>query len=332
MEFFNNHIKLYITAFLLFAFLTLMVAIMPAISNQNNNATLPGYEELSEEATAGKAVYLSNGCVACHTQQVRSVEMDKIWGERPGVAADYAGNTRTDFFRNTATLMGTERTGPDLSNIGNRQPSQDWHLLHLYQPRAVVGLSIMPAYPWLFEEKQNLESGDVAIKVPEKFREGIHGKIVATKEALQLVAYLKSLHQLKIYQEASVPPFLYGKEPGLQAAAGKKEKAVDGAALYSTHCQTCHQAGGEGLPGAFPPLKGSPIVLDDNPERQIDILMHGYDAREEYGVMPPVGTNMKLNAEEVSAIINHERSSWGNNGRKVSPEEVKKIIESLQSK
>ncbi|MEZ4790278.1 MAG: cbb3-type cytochrome c oxidase subunit II [Flavobacteriales bacterium] len=47
--------------------------------------------------------------------------------------------------------MGSERTGPDLTNIGKRQPGVQWHLLHLYDPRMVQG-SIMPRYPWLFEE------------------------------------------------------------------------------------------------------------------------------------------------------------------------------------
>ena len=94
----------------------------------------PNAEPLSEQAIKGKAIYIANGCVACHTQQVRNVDMDKVWGTRPSIAADYAGNNRTDFWRNTATLMGTERTGPDLTNIGNRQPSIDWNLVHLYNP------------------------------------------------------------------------------------------------------------------------------------------------------------------------------------------------------
>lgn len=334
MDFFNNHKRLFLTAFSLFAFLTLLVAIMPAISNQNNNKPLPGALALSEDALAGKAVYLSNGCVACHTQQVRNVEMDKVWGSRPGIAADYAGNERTDFWRNTATLMGTERTGPDLTNIGSRQPSIDWHLLHLYQPRAVVAQSIMAAYPWLFEVKNELLAGDVEITVPDEYRKNISGKLVATKEAMQLVAYLQSLKQVELYGENAAPEFLYKKNPALSdAPAGdKEENSINGATLYSMQCQTCHQANGEGLKGAFPPLKGSSIVLDDNPELLIDIIMNGYDAREEFGVMPAVGKNVNLKPEEISAIINHERTSWGNNARKVSPGEVKKIMELVSKK
>ena len=150
MELFDNHKKLFGTAFLFFASLTVMVAILPALSNQKNNAPLPNAAELSPDAVKGKAIYVANGCVGCHTQQVRNVDMDKVWGSRPSIAADYADIHRTDFFRNTATLMGTERTGPDLTDIGTRQPSKDWNLVHLYNQRAVVKESIMQAYPCLF--------------------------------------------------------------------------------------------------------------------------------------------------------------------------------------
>lgn len=154
MEYFNNHKNLYITATTLFVALTILVCIIPALDNEKNYAPLPNSKPLSKEAEMGKAIFVSEGCMACHTQQVRNVDMDKTWGKRPSIAADYAGISRTDIWRNTATLMGTERTGPDLTNIGSRQPSSEWNLTHLYNPRILVKESIMPSYPWLFEEKK----------------------------------------------------------------------------------------------------------------------------------------------------------------------------------
>jgi cytochrome c oxidase cbb3-type subunit 2 len=333
MDYFNDHQKLFLTAFVLFAALTLLVAILPAINNQNNNSPLPGAEQLSDEARAGKAVYVANGCVSCHTQQVRNVEMDKVWGTRPSMAADYADLHRTDFWRNTATVMGTERTGPDLANIGSRQPSPEWHLLHLFQPRAVVGQSIMPAYPWLFDVKNERQPGEVEITVPDAYLSHTQGRIVATKEALQLVAYLQTLKQVPLVDTAAVPKFLYKKEKVLAkpSAGGNNEPALDGAALYATHCQSCHQPNGEGLKGAFPPLKGSPVVVNDNPALLIEVVMNGYNPREEYAVMPAVGTNANLKPEEIAAIIHHERTSWGNEARKVPVAEVKKILQFLKS-
>ena len=269
--------------------------------------------------------------MACHTQQVRNVDMDKPWGKRPGIPADYADNTRIDFWRNTATLMGTERTGPDLTNIGARQPSMAWNLLHLYQPRAVVGSSIMPAYPWLFEVKEKVGKDDVEVVVPDEFRTGINGKIIATKEALQLVAYLQSLKQADLPDGKLPMEFLYKKEEVAvaTAAAGGASNLPDGGALYTQNCAACHQANGEGLAGAFPPLKGSKIVMGDDLDLFVNIIMLGYDARAEYAVMNAVGTDNNLTAEEVTAIINHEKSSWGNDAKKVTLEEVKKIMESL---
>lgn len=326
MEFFNNHKNLFRTAFLFFAGLTVLVAILPALNNQKNNRPLPGAEALSGDALKGRNLYISNGCVACHTQQVRNVDMDKNWGSRPGIAADYAAIHRTDLWRNTATLMGTERTGPDLTDIGNRQPSADWNLVHLFNPRIVVKESIMPAYPWLFTLKMEPAKGDVVVNVPKEAMNGKEGKWVATQDALYLIAYLQSLKQTKLPSDNPAPEFLYPRKQEA-AVAGAKTPALDGGALYTANCQACHQASGEGLPGAFPPLKGSPVVTGDNLETYVGIIMNGYDARAEYGVMPPVGTNAGLNAAEVTAIINHERTHWGNQAKTVTEEEVKKLMD-----
>ncbi|MES2003442.1 MAG: cbb3-type cytochrome c oxidase subunit II [Bacteroidota bacterium] len=331
MELFDNHKKLFTTAFLFFAGLTTLVAILPAINNQNKNKILPDAVPLTEEAVKGKTVFIANGCVACHTQQVRNLDMDKVWGDRPSLAADYAGNQRTDFWRNTATLMGTERTGPDLTNIGNRQPSKDWNLVHLFNPRIVVKESIMPAYPWLFERKKEIAKTDIVVTVPPEYLDGEEGKVVATKEAMYLIAYLQSLKQTKLPDGTAQPAFLYKKEDK-KTEGSTQATELDGKAIYTANCQSCHQANGEGLKGAFPPLKGSPVVLSDNLDMYIDIIMHGYDAREEYGVMPAVGINANFTEKEVAALINYERSSWGNNGKKITPEEIKKILDFIKLK
>ena len=330
MEFFDNHKKLFLTALGLFIGLTIVVAILPALNNQEYNAVLPNSVPLSEEAFLGKQSYIANGCVACHTQQVRNIDMDKVWGKRPGIAADYAGISRTDFWRNTSTLMGTERTGPDLTNIGTRQPSEAWNLLHLYQPRAVVEKSIMPAYPWLFEVKNEVGKNDVEVIVPDEYRKGINGKIIATKEALQLVAYLQSLKQTPLPDGKTPMEFLYKKKEIKTVVGAEDSNLPDGDLLYTNNCMSCHQANGEGLQGAFPPLKGSKIVIGDDLELFVTIIMKGYDPRPEYAVMNAVGTDNNLTPEEVTAIINHEKTSWGNNAKTVTVEEVKKIIDSLK--
>ena len=333
MDFLDNHRKLFVLASLLFLILTFGIAIWPAVENQTNNKPLPGVQVASEQVRRGKDLFIANGCVACHTQQVRNIEMDRVWGSRPSIAADYAVNKRVDIWRNTATLMGTERTGPDLTDIGNRQPSSDWHLVHLYNPRIVVKESIMPAYAWLFEVKENPLADDVLINVPDTYRKKHKGKVVATQDALDLVAYLQSLKQHPLPEGAAAPDFLYKIKKAMEELkTGQAPAEVDGQALYVANCQACHQPDGEGLPGAFPPLKGSKIVEGDDLQLYVDIIMNGYDARPEYGPMAPIGTVMEWTEKEVTAIINYERSSWGNSAEQVSEEEVKKIMDYIKSK
>lgn len=330
MNFFNDHKKLFSAALLLFVGLTLIVVIIPAIHNQNNNAVLRDYVPLSADAAQGRLIFIANGCVGCHTQQVRNVEMDKVFGSRPSIAADYAPFHRIDTWRNTATLMGTERTGPDLTNIGSRQPSVDWQLTHLFNPRLLVKESVMPAYSWLFRITKEVAKGEVVVKVPDGFLEKDE-KVVAEKEALQLVMYLLSLKQVQLPDGAPTPEFLYKKIA--KGNAVDNTVSLNGAELYTANCQGCHQANGEGLKGAFPPLKGSKVVLDDNPELMVTIIMKGYEGRikEGFGPMPPVGTNNNLSPEEITAIMNHERSSWGNSAKKVSADDVKKIVDLVKA-
>ena len=327
MKLFNSHTRLFGLATTLFIALSLVVAIMPALYNQENNAPLPGVEPLQGDALKGKGVFIANGCIACHSQQVRSVEMDNVWGQRPSIAADYAGSTRMSWWMNSATLMGTERTGPDLTNVGSRLPSEDWHLIHLFNPRIVAEASIMPSYPWLFEIKEAAAEGDKVVSVPSSLLKKPTDIVVAKEEAMQLVAYLRSLKQEPLPTGIAPQEFLYKRKVDEQAGAETvATMELDGAQLYAANCQACHQANGEGLKGAFPPLKGSKIVLDESPERIVTIIMTGYNAREEYGEMPAIGKLNNLSAAQIAAIINHERSSWGNQGGPIEVKQVEEII------
>jgi cytochrome c oxidase cbb3-type subunit II len=333
MRFTDNHKMLFRSSTLLFCVLTLLVAVIPSLKNANDSVPLPGYKPLTKEEQAGKLLYIQNGCVSCHTQQVRDVDMDKMWGKRPGIAADYAGSKRISFWINSANLMGTERTGPDLVNVGNRQSSKDWNLLHLFNPRSVQESSIMPAFPWMFEIKDKADAGDVIVNVPAEFLDGQKGVVVARQDALNLVAYIQSLKQVELPDGAPVPQFLYKQEKkNAETTATSASPGLDAAALYATNCQSCHQANGEGLKGAFPPIKGSKIVLDDNPEIMVGIIMQGYNTSQGYGIMPPIGTTNGLKPEEVTAIMNYEKTSWGNNAKTVTVDQVKKILDVVKTK
>ena len=126
---------------LVYAGLALMMGVLPGMS-LSQIPPGPGVQPLTGIEAEGRAVYVSNGCSYCHTQQVRPLAQDKVFG-RPSAAGDFAYQT--------PELLGSERTGPDLTNIGARQPNAVWQYIHLYNPRAVVPQSIMPSFSWLFD-------------------------------------------------------------------------------------------------------------------------------------------------------------------------------------
>ena len=233
-DFHKNHRLLTITAFLGFVVLSIGIAIIPAFQMQEVKP-LPGMEELSSEELKGLHVYVSENCMSCHTQQVRNIEMDQVWGERPSLASDYYfSKQRMDLWRQSPSLLGSERTGPDLTEVGKRQPGIEWHLLHLYNPRIVVKESIMPRYSWLFEEKSaaKVTKKDVVVPVPAELLKNPDHKLVAKPEALALVAYLQSLVQADLGQNLS-PDFIPSTRKKKEQSSGDESLGLDGLQLYS---------------------------------------------------------------------------------------------------
>ncbi|WP_226596647.1 MULTISPECIES: cbb3-type cytochrome c oxidase subunit II [Marinobacter] len=166
---------------------TLTLVVMPYLQMSAEQVP-PDLKPYTERQLEGRQIYIANGCVYCHSQQPRdpsfaSGDKDRGWG-RPSVPGDYAYDT--------PHLLGTMRTGPDLFNIGARQPSKDWHLLHLYNPQAVVKDSIMPPYRFLFRWVRSVGEDDTVVRLPEPYAPE-EGYIVPTEQALALVDYLLAL-------------------------------------------------------------------------------------------------------------------------------------------
>ena len=189
MSLHTDHRSLIGTAATVFLILSIIIAVLPAFQAQKTPPT-PGLSELGPSASRGRALYLKEGCAVCHTQFVRDLPVDAPYG-RGSVAGDYA--------LEKPPLLGTQRTGPDLSNVGVRQPSEVWNLIHLYNPRAVVPTSVMPGYPWYFKETVMVSKNDVTVPVPAGFKPSTKA-IVATEAAIDLVHYLQSLKQVKLEQ------------------------------------------------------------------------------------------------------------------------------------
>lgn len=130
-------------------------------------------------------------------------------------------------------------------------------------------------------------------------------------------------------QQQPPPDTVAGVSPGPVAAApaGAPAGGGGGAELYQ-RCATCHQANGDGLPGAFPPLAGSEWATAANPAVPIRIVLHGMQGpvtvkgTEYNGLMPAYGTGVAMADEEVAAVLTYVRQSWGNSASAVTPQQV----------
>lgn len=115
-------------------------------------------------------------------------------------------------------------------------------------------------------------------------------------------------------------------------AAGSKnvasfDYATLGAQVYGQSCQACHGADGKGVPGTFPALAGDPIVTSKDPDGHIKAVLHGVSGKVINGTryaaqMPAFGS--QLSDAQIAAVIDHERTSWGNSAPTITPDQVRK--------
>ena len=290
-------------------------------------------------AQQGAKDYLSLGCVTCHTQQVRAeksgFDVERGWGKRPSVPRDY--------ILQNEVLLGHNRVGPDLANIGLREYSTEWLHQHLFMPQTLVDGSICQPSPFLYDVSDEPSEGYIESKSDDKTI-----FIKPSFRANRLVAYLESLKQDYELPEIafsetddedlndvdvtvtsadtndsskSLPTWL-----AAQIDSGKEiyMKAAPGGGL----CFTCHQPNGQGISGQFPPLAGSDWVLGEK-ERLIKISIHGLMGEIEVNgvkynnVMAPPGIPPgSLTDQQIADVLTYIRNEWGNSASAVSPEEV----------
>lgn len=331
-DFNTNHKALVWTMFIIFFGLSIGIAVVPAFQMQDEYGPLPDQQDLTQTERRGLEIYVAENCAACHTQQVRNIEMDAMFGKRPAVPQDYYySKKRQDVWRQSPSLLGSERTGPDLTNVGRRQSSEAWHMLHLYEPRAVVEESVMPSYRWLFREVDSsfVKDSDVVVNgIPDEYAVPEGKKVVATSKAIALVDYLISLKSPDLPEDMEEPEFIPLLEKEKESAGMSSSdggSGLDGAKLYESTCAVCHQSNGKGVSGAFPPLDGSGIVNNPDASTHIKIVLYGKNDNPQYGPMQPFGD--ELTDEEIVAIINHERTSWGNDAETVTEDDVKEMRE-----
>ncbi|WP_111979672.1 cytochrome-c oxidase, cbb3-type subunit II [Algibacillus agarilyticus] len=169
-----------------------LVEITPLIFQKQTTQPVDGLEPYTALQMEGRDIYIREGCNNCHSQMIRPFRAET---ERYGHYS-VAGESVWEH----PFLWGSKRTGPDLARVGGRY-SDDWHRVHLINPRAVVPESNMPGFPWL---AKNIITGEYTAKKLSVFKdfgvpytdEDIAGAQAAVKgktEMQALIAYLQTL-------------------------------------------------------------------------------------------------------------------------------------------
>ena len=169
-----------------------LVEIVPLYFQRSTTEPVAGLKPYTPVQLVGRDIYLREGCYNCHSQMIRPFRAET---ERYGHYS-VAG----EFVYDHPFQWGSKRTGPDLARVGGRY-SDDWHRLHLENPRNLVPESNMPAYPWL--SKASADVPDISSRMRALRRVGVPysdeeiagaGKQLAGKtEADALIAYLQVL-------------------------------------------------------------------------------------------------------------------------------------------
>ncbi|MBL1143116.1 MAG: cytochrome-c oxidase, cbb3-type subunit II [Proteobacteria bacterium] len=154
----HTHIEKNIGLMMILIVLTIsvggLVQIIPLFFMQSTTEPVEGLKPYSALELSGRDIYVREGCSVCHSQMIRPFRAEV---ERYGHYS-LAG----EFVYDRPFLWGSKRTGPDLHRVGGRY-SDEWHRVHLNNPRDVVPESIMPGYPWL--ETNMLDASTIRTKM-----------------------------------------------------------------------------------------------------------------------------------------------------------------------
>ncbi len=168
------------------------VEILPMVFEKHKTKAIEGLMPYSAVNLEGRDIYIREGCHVCHTQMVRTLRSETARYGPYSVAGE-------DVYEHPF-LWGSKRTGPDLARVGGRY-SNEWHRVHLLDPRSVVPVSNMPAYPWLF--KNTLDGSTTQAKLKALRVIGVpytdediataEQKVKGVSEAEALISYLQTL-------------------------------------------------------------------------------------------------------------------------------------------
>jgi cbb3-type cytochrome c oxidase subunit II len=193
---------------------------------------------------AGRAIYIANGCVYCHSQSIRTIDWD-LGSERIAQAGDYVADR--------PILLGSERTGVDLSQEGGEHPD-DWHLAHFMNPRYTRPNSIMPRFAFL---------GDEEIRILTKYVQGLGLKQADHRMGRQEHWKQEAIRAYQAGPEANVKWLADHVPSGWRHLANPYPTTEAGLArghkIFQEFCIGCHGPIGDGMGRAQPHLHPPPL-------------------------------------------------------------------------
>ncbi|MBE8189309.1 MAG: cytochrome-c oxidase, cbb3-type subunit II [Candidatus Thioglobus sp.] len=168
------------------------VQILPNLFDESLRKGVENLKPYTALELTGRDIYIREGCVGCHSQQIRPLVAEVMRYGKKSVSGE--------FIYDRPFLWGSKRTGPDLARIGGKY-SDKWHKLHLIKPQSVVPESIMPAYPWLAKTQINANSIQAKLQLLQKMGhpysdlqiQNAKQNLTSKTEMQAIIAYLQVL-------------------------------------------------------------------------------------------------------------------------------------------
>jgi cytochrome c oxidase cbb3-type subunit 2 len=193
-----SHEKIETSNFLMIVMILVVIAfgglveIVPLFFQKSTTEPVDGLKPYTALQLAGRDIYEREGCYNCHSQMIRPFRAETMRYGHYSVAGE--------FVYDHPFQWGSKRTGPDLARVGGRY-TDEWHRIHLNNPRDVVPESIMPAYPWLEKNRVDANSLPAHMKALRSLgvpytQADIEGAVEEVKDKTEMdavVAYLQSL-------------------------------------------------------------------------------------------------------------------------------------------
>jgi cbb3-type cytochrome c oxidase subunit II len=235
-------LNIIVGSLLILAAVVFVVVFMPYATRVEKPSEI--FRTRSDAETAGRALYMANGCVYCHSQSIRTIDWD-LGAERIAQAGDYVADR--------PILLGSERTGPDLSQEGGEHPD-DWHMAHFINPRYTRPSSIMAPFAYLGHEKIMT--------------------LTAYVQSLGLKDADRRMERQRIWKEKAVQAYEAGPEANVNwlhshVPAGwrtitnpyptSEAGVARGHVIYQNFCLGCHSPIGDGMGPAQPFLYPPPL-------------------------------------------------------------------------